>query len=903
MVAHWTLCVLFAVQRGGRYVADEQQRHNFGAGLAGIDAHMQGDKWRAAFLRVAAAAGILVPQGDEPQPEAVVQAVMNLKRSEEKLQDAVQTLQQHEAALQIQVSHLTLQNLELRRELGSGWAVAEPSVVQVRHLVLDPAIQQEFLRLRRELEEHKMQIQQLQEHNESLTFTAESKVGRQLITKTKMLADENEEMAMQLREGPVATQGALLALERHQASELRKGLSEIKDHCTFLEEENEELNMLRFLNERQIADIKIELANAAEAGRMVEGDRERTDRAGRGMMKRGGPSGGGHNMGRGGGVGGGSYQQGRGVGRGDGYGRRGRGPRGGDVLTQAGPEFEDVFDALREQPLQTYSGGFAAACDKLLQAQMQEFMDQQTLEALAAQVCGEVKKFLLTKPPRLSQDAMGMAGSASSDSTADALQKAAVISSNKLNTVLPKQHYVLSLRLSGRCEELPGGQLIGSFTSVFINRDSRAGRQSDTDGQGQVMTCQPAEFQYLTAQAGCPAGIRYYLLWLCAAAEPGLQLITFISDIFAGNLLTAVTVLQQRWEELVEDLKAGQLLPARRHEVPAAVADLVDSYLAAAAPAAMAAEAERLQQLMCPYTAPDSKSIASSNLQTAETSPCGASAVNSLSSCESTQQPALLQQLLPNVQAVFVITTGSHSKFCSALQQLLGSTTAIVTPFYGATEGLYGYNVQLLCPGPWVPLTDPAQQQFALLPDTTCFFEFLPTDDDADNNGSDADVVVVEQGQWASSASAKVGDIIQVHGFMPYDLQTMMMAASNSPADQVDFVPVISFIRRAGVALNLVWEKYDEGQLLKAVRETVAAISDVAESSGTSFPGLAEIMPATITLVEYGSFAALKEATVAAKGISPSQFKMPTVIKTNSKQMQHFENRRLPVPSIVCVRQ
>lgn len=125
-------------------------------------------------------------------------------------------------------------------------------------------------------------------------------------------------------------QGALLALERHQASELRKGLSEIKDHCTFLEEENEELNMLRFLNERQIADIKTELANASEA-RMMDGDRERTDRAGRGMMKRGGLSGGGHSMGqRGGGAGGGSYQQGRGVGRGDGYGRRGRGPRGGD---------------------------------------------------------------------------------------------------------------------------------------------------------------------------------------------------------------------------------------------------------------------------------------------------------------------------------------------------------------------------------------------------------------------------------------------------------------------------------------------------------------------------------------------------------------------------------------------
>lgn len=40
-------------------------------------------------------------------------------------------LQQQEAALQVQVAHLTLQNMELRRELGSGWSAAEPNVMQV----------------------------------------------------------------------------------------------------------------------------------------------------------------------------------------------------------------------------------------------------------------------------------------------------------------------------------------------------------------------------------------------------------------------------------------------------------------------------------------------------------------------------------------------------------------------------------------------------------------------------------------------------------------------------------------------------------------------------------------------------------------------------------------------------
>lgn len=44
---------------------------------------------------------------------------------------AVQELQQQEAALAVQVSHLTLQNLELRRELNSGWMLAEPNILQV----------------------------------------------------------------------------------------------------------------------------------------------------------------------------------------------------------------------------------------------------------------------------------------------------------------------------------------------------------------------------------------------------------------------------------------------------------------------------------------------------------------------------------------------------------------------------------------------------------------------------------------------------------------------------------------------------------------------------------------------------------------------------------------------------
>jgi hypothetical protein len=39
--------------------------------------------------------------------------------------------QAREAAMQVQAAVLTAQNVHLRRELGSGWAAADPNIIQV----------------------------------------------------------------------------------------------------------------------------------------------------------------------------------------------------------------------------------------------------------------------------------------------------------------------------------------------------------------------------------------------------------------------------------------------------------------------------------------------------------------------------------------------------------------------------------------------------------------------------------------------------------------------------------------------------------------------------------------------------------------------------------------------------
>lgn len=47
----------------------------------------------------------------------------------------------------------------------------------------------------------------------------------------------------------------------------------------------------------------------------------------------------------------------------------------------------------------------------------------------------------------------------------------------------------------------------------------------------------PVGLIYQMAQPGVEAGPRYYALWLCAAANPGLQRVTLLNDLFAGGWL------------------------------------------------------------------------------------------------------------------------------------------------------------------------------------------------------------------------------------------------------------------------------------------------------------------------------------------------------------------------------
>lgn len=91
------------------------------------------------------------------------------------------------AGLQYHLSQQQMEMISLRESLYKARLLGDPSVIQLKQLLLDPALQKEFSFLKSEVEEKNREIQKLQEELDGVTFTQESKAGKMLVAKCKKL--------------------------------------------------------------------------------------------------------------------------------------------------------------------------------------------------------------------------------------------------------------------------------------------------------------------------------------------------------------------------------------------------------------------------------------------------------------------------------------------------------------------------------------------------------------------------------------------------------------------------------------------------------------------------------------------------------------------------------------------
>ncbi|KAK9278716.1 hypothetical protein L1049_028291 [Liquidambar formosana] len=155
-------------------------------------------QWHSAFRN-----GSFIPPGTSPEPKLVVSYLQTLKSSEEMLKEQLEKSKKKEAAFIVTFAKREQEIAELKSAVRDLKTQLKPPSMQARRLLLDPAIHEEFTRLKSLVEEKDKKVKEFQDNVAAVNFTPQSKMGKMLMAKCRTLQEENEEIGNQAAEGKV----------------------------------------------------------------------------------------------------------------------------------------------------------------------------------------------------------------------------------------------------------------------------------------------------------------------------------------------------------------------------------------------------------------------------------------------------------------------------------------------------------------------------------------------------------------------------------------------------------------------------------------------------------------------------------------------------------------------------
>ncbi|XP_061362956.1 FKBP12-interacting protein of 37 kDa-like isoform X2 [Gastrolobium bilobum] len=196
-----------------------------------------------------------VRAGITPEPKMLINYLQALKSSEESLREQLEKAKKKEAAFIVTFAKREQEIAELKSAVRDLKAQLKPPSMQARRLLLDPAVHEEFTRLKNLVEEKDKKVKELQENIAAVSFTPQSKMGKMLMAKCRTLQEENEEIGNQASEGKKSQNVQL----RNQFEGLQKHMEGLTND---VERSNEMVLMLQDKLEekdREIERLKHEL--------------------------------------------------------------------------------------------------------------------------------------------------------------------------------------------------------------------------------------------------------------------------------------------------------------------------------------------------------------------------------------------------------------------------------------------------------------------------------------------------------------------------------------------------------------------------------------------------------------------------------------------------------------------
>ncbi|XP_050223672.1 FKBP12-interacting protein of 37 kDa [Mercurialis annua] len=211
-------------------------------------------KWRSAFEKES-----FIPAGANPEPKLVINYLQALKSSEESLREQLDKAKKKEAAFIVTFAKREHEIAELKSAVRDLKAQLKPPSMQARRLLLDPAIHEEFTRLKNLVEEKDKKVKELQDNIAAINFTPTSKMGKMLMAKCRTLQEENEEIGNQAAEGKIHELAMKLALQKSQNAELRNQFEGLYKHMEGLTNDVEKSNEMVLLLQKKVEEKDNEL--------------------------------------------------------------------------------------------------------------------------------------------------------------------------------------------------------------------------------------------------------------------------------------------------------------------------------------------------------------------------------------------------------------------------------------------------------------------------------------------------------------------------------------------------------------------------------------------------------------------------------------------------------------------
>ncbi|XP_027051524.1 pre-mRNA-splicing regulator WTAP-like isoform X2 [Pocillopora damicornis] len=182
----------------------------------------------------------------------------------EKLKQQQQESTRRENVLVMRLATKEQEMQDLLTQIHDLKQAQNPSSIQLRSTLLDPAVNLLFQRMKTDLDSEKEKLEQAQNDLNAWKFTPDSVTGKKLMAKCRMLIQENQELGSKLSQGRVAQLEAELALQKKYSDELKGSQDELNDFVIQLDEEVEGMQSTILTLQHQLKDCKQLLSQSQE---------------------------------------------------------------------------------------------------------------------------------------------------------------------------------------------------------------------------------------------------------------------------------------------------------------------------------------------------------------------------------------------------------------------------------------------------------------------------------------------------------------------------------------------------------------------------------------------------------------------------------------------------------------